>query len=245
VARAGADGHTMGSGNSTNIVMNRSVQVKLPYDPDTDLRAVIQTHFQPNLLAVHPALPAKTVRELIDYAQRNPGKLLYASSGNGSSLHFAAELFKLMSGASMDHVPYASIPVGVNDLMAGRVHVIFDNMSSIAPHVKSGRVRGLGVTSAKRSPVFPELPTIAESGLPGYEIVAWSGLVVPAGTPGRIVDKLNAAAARALAAAAVREKLQALGLEIVGGTPEQFARLIRSETAKWAEVAKRTGIRPE
>ncbi len=245
VAKASPDGYVMASGNSTNIVMNRTARAKFPYDPDRDLRAVVETHSQPNVLVVSLVLPVTNVAELIDYAKKNPGKLMYSSSGNGSSLHLAGELFRLMSGTEIGHVPYASVPVAMNDLFGGRVPMTFGNMSAIAPQVKAGKVRALAVTSATRSALMPDLPTVAESGLPGYEIVAWGGIVVPGPTPRDIVNKLNAATNKALQAPAVKEKMTALGLEIVGGSAEEFAKFIRREYVKWSDVARKVGIKPE
>jgi tripartite-type tricarboxylate transporter receptor subunit TctC len=245
LAKASPDGYTMASGNSTNIVMNRTARATFPYDPDRDIQAVVLTHAQPNVLVVSLALPVTTVAELIDYAKKNPGKLLYSSSGNGSSLHFAGELFRLMTGTQIGHVPYASVPVAMNDLFGGRVPMTFGNMSALAPQVKAGKMRALAVTSAKRSAVMPELPTVAESGLPGYEITAWGGIVVPGGTPKALVNRINAAANKALQAPAVKEKMIALGLELVGGSADEFAAFIRSEYAKWSGVAKKVGIKPE
>jgi tripartite-type tricarboxylate transporter receptor subunit TctC len=245
VANAPPNGYTVGAGNITNIAMNRAVIAKLPYDAERDLRAVVQTHFQSNVLAITPALSVKSVQELIDYARTNPGKLSYASSGTGSSLHFAGELFNLIARTQIVHIPYKSVPVALTDLFANRIQLIFDNTSSIAPHVKSGKVRALGVTSSKRSAVFPELPTIAEAGVKDYDLVVWSGVIVPAATPIAIVEQLNTAVNRALQTREVREKLAQLGLEIVGGRAQDFAQLISRESRKWAEVAKRADIRPE
>lgn len=245
VAKATPDGYTLGAGNVTNIAMNRAVLPKLPYDPDKDLRAVVQTHFQPNVLVTTLSLPAKSVRELVDYAKKNPGKLLFASSGNGSSLHFAGELFKLLSDTDIGHVPYKSVPVALTDVMAGNVQLIFDNMSSAAPHVRGGRLRALGVTAAQRSAVLPDVPTIAEAGVSGYELVVWSGIIVPAGTPPALVERLNAAVNQVLQPGPVRDRLTSMGLSIVGGSADRFARLISSEAAKWADVAKRARIKAE
>jgi tripartite-type tricarboxylate transporter receptor subunit TctC len=245
VAKAAPDGYAMVSGNSTNIVMNRFAHAKLPYDPDRQLRAVVQTHSQPNVLVVYLGLPVKSVTELIDYARKNPGALSYSSSGNGSSLHFAGELFKLMTGTQITHVPYASVPVALNDLFGGRVPLMFGNMSALAPHVRAGKLRALAVTSSKRTAVMPELPTVAESGLPGYEVVAWGGLMVPAATPQAIVDKINAAANAALQTPSVKERAATLGLDLAGGSAKQFSALIQSETVKWGNVAKKVGIKPE
>jgi tripartite-type tricarboxylate transporter receptor subunit TctC len=245
VAKSAPDGYAMVSGNSTNIVMNRFAHAKLPYNPDRDLRAVVQTHSQPNVLVVYLGLPVKSVTELIDYAKKNPGALAYSSSGNGSSLHFAGELFNLMTGTQITHVPYASVPVALNDLFGGRVPLMFGNMSALAPHVRAGKLRALAVTSSKRSAVMPELPTVAESGLPGYAVVAWGGIMVPAATPQAIVDRLNAAVNAALQTPSVKERAAVLGLELAGGSARNFSALIQNEYVKWGNVAKKVGIKPE
>lgn len=245
VARAAPDGYTVGAGNITNFVMNRSTAPRTNYDPDRDLKAVVQTHFQPNMLVVAPATPARSVAELRELAKKSPGKLLYASSGNGSSLHFAGELFKMMSGAEITHVPYSSLPIAINDLIGGRVQMVFDNMTSAAPHVRAGRLRGLGVTSLARSNSMPEMPTIHESGLPGYELIVWSGIVAPAKTPAAIINRLNMSTNEILKTPAVREKLNALGVDLAGGSSAAFTKFIAAEVSKWADVAKRAGIKSE
>ena len=243
IARATPDGYTMGHGNINTMAINRSVMAKLPYDPDRDLQAVVLMYYSPNLLAVTPSLPVKSVPELIGYAKRNPDKLIFASTGNGSSVHVGMELFKLMTGTQMVHVPYKSAPVAITDLTAGRVQLMADNIQSIGPHVKAGRLRGLAVTSGKRVPAFAELPTVAEAGVPGFDVSAWAGVIVPTGVPKTIIAGLNAEMNKALATSAVREKLPEMGLEVAGGTPEQFAGHIKSEAAKWADVVKRSGAK--
>lgn len=245
VAKAQPDGYTIGAGNITNIAMNRAIMTKLPYDPDRDLRAVVQTHFQANVLAVTNALPVRSVQELVDYARVQPGKLSYASSGSGSSLHFAGELFNLTARTQIVHIPYKSVPLALTDLFANRLQLIFDNTSSIAPHIKAGQARALGVTSSKRSAVLPELPTLDEAGVKGYDLVVWSGLIAPAGTPAAALERLNAAVNQVLQKRDVRDRLALLGVEIVGGSAQQFAQLITNETRKWAGVARQAGIRPE
>jgi tripartite-type tricarboxylate transporter receptor subunit TctC len=242
IAKAPPDGYTIGTGNLLTLALNRSVLPKLPYDPSRLQPVVLYTHV-PLLLAVTVSLPVKSVQELIDYARRNPGKLLFASSGNATTTHVSAELFKTMTGTSMVHVPYKGSTLAIADLTAGRVNVMFDNIPSISPHAKAGKVRGLAVTSAKRVPAYPELPTVAEAGVPGYEVTGWGGFIAPGGTPKAIVARLNAEANQALALPSVTEKLTSLGSEVAGGTPEQFADLIRKETVKWADVVKRAGIR--
>lgn len=246
IAKAAADGYTIGAGSISNIAMNRATKKNLPYNPDTDFRGVVQTHFQPNILLVSPAMPVKSVAELIGYAKKSADAPLYASSGVGSSLHFAAELFRIMSGAPLRHIPYNSVPLAISDLIGGRVHVIFDNLSSAIVHLKAGRVRGLASTGTKRSPILTDLPTVAESGLPGYELTVWSGIIVPAGVPKVVIDRLNAAINKSLETPAVRNRLTTdLGLQLVGGGADQFERLIRSETLKWKGVADKAGIQPE
>lgn len=244
IVRAPADGYTIGHAGITVLAIDRSVRAKLPYDPDKDLKMVVQGSFQPNLLVASTLLPIKSVQDLIDYARKNPGKLAWGAD-NGSSPHLCGELFKMMTATQLLHVPYKSSPQAMTDLIGGRLQVSFDNMSFSVPHVRAGRVRALGVTTPKRSPAMPELPTLAEAGVPGFEVVSWTGMVAPAGVPKAIVDHLNAAANKALATPALREKYAALGYEIAGGTPEQFTDLVRRETAKWAEVVKRAGMKAE
>jgi tripartite-type tricarboxylate transporter receptor subunit TctC len=243
IARSTPDGYTMGHGNINTMAINRSIIAKLPYDSDHDLQGVVLMYYSPNLLAVTQSLPVKSVQELIDYAKKNPDKLIFASTGNGSSIHVGMELFKLMTNTQMVHVPYKAATVAITDLTAGRVQLMADNIQSIGSHVKAGRLRGLAVTSARRVPAFADLPTIAESGVPGFEVSAWAGVIVPAAVPTPIVVQLNAAINKALAAPAVREKLPDFGLEIVGGTPAQYTAHIRSESAKWADVVKRSGAK--
>ena len=195
------------------------------------------------MLAVTLSLPVKSVQELIDYAKRNPDKLIFASTGNGSSVHVGMELFKLMTGTQMVHVPYKAATVAITDLTAGRVQLMADNIQSIGSHVKAGRLRGLAVTSGNRVPAFADLPTVAEAGVPGFDGRAWAGAIVPAGVPKNIVARLNAEINKALAAPVVKEKLPEFGLEIAGGTPEQFTAHIAKEAAKWADVVKRSGAK--
>jgi tripartite-type tricarboxylate transporter receptor subunit TctC len=243
IARASPDGYTIGHGNINTMAINRSVLPKLTYDLDKDLRPVVHMYGTPNLLAVTLSLPVKSVQELVDYAKKNPNALLFASTGNGSSVHVGVELLKLMTNTQMVHVPFKAATVAVADLTAGRVHLMADNINSIGPHVKAGRLRGLGVTSAKRVPAFADLPTIAEAGVPGFDVSAWAGVIVPAGVSKTIITLLNAEVNKALAAPAVRDKLPELGLIVVGGTPDEFQAHIRKETARWADVVKRAGVK--
>ena len=245
IATALPDGYTIGMGNTPTLAVNRTLLPKLPYDTDKDLRGIVLLSSQPNLLAVAPVLPVKSVRELIDYAKDNPGKLIFGSPGSGSTLHLSGELFKLMTGVQMMHVPYKAALTVVTDLIGGRVHLMFNNMSSMLPYVTSGRVRGLAVTGPKRSPAIPELPTVAEAGVPGFEVTAWAGIVAPTGVPKSVVDRLNAETNRVLADPGVRQRMVGLGYEIGGGTPEQFTQFVKKEVVKWADVVKRSGAKVE
>ena len=242
LARATPDGYTIGYGPVSALALNPNF-IKLPYDTAKDVQMVAQLVFGLHILTVSPSLPIKSVQELVDYAKGNPGKLSYGSSGSGSSQHVGMEMFKLMSGTQMVHVPFKAIQAATTEVIAGRVHLVFDNLASMLPHVRAGRVRALGVTSLRRSAAIPELPTIAESGVPGFEVTTWSGVVVPAGVPKPIVTRLNAEINAALASQAAKERLAGSGYDLVGGTPEQFTALVRRETAKWADVVKRTGAK--
>ncbi|HSQ04238.1 MAG TPA: tripartite tricarboxylate transporter substrate binding protein [Burkholderiales bacterium] len=242
VARAAPDGYTIAYVPVSAIAVNPSM-MKLPYDPDKDLQMVVQLVFGMHILTVTPSLPIKSVQDLIDYAKANPGKLLYGSSGSGSSQHVGMEMFKLMTGTDMVHVPFKAIQLATTEVIAGRVHMTFDNLASMTPHVKAGRVRALAVTALRRSPALPDLPTISESGVPGFEVITWSGVVVPTGVAKGIVARLNNEINKALASDAAKERLGDLGYELVGGTPEQFAALVKKEIAKWSDVVKRTGAK--
>jgi len=242
LAKAAPDGYTIGYAPISALAINPNL-MRLPYDSDKDFKMVAQLVFGLHLLTVTPSLPVRSVQELIDYAKNNPGQLSYGSSGSGSTQHVGMEMFKLMSGTQIVHVPYKAIQQAITEVIGGRVHVVFDNLASMGPHVRAGRVRALGVTSLKRTPAFPELPTISEAGIPGFEVTTWSGVVVPAGVPKALVARLNAEINKALASPMAKEKLAGSGYELVGGTPEQFTELVRRETAKWADVIKRTGAK--
>lgn len=242
IARATPDGYTIGYANVVTLAINRSLYAKQPYDPDRDLQLIAMTNASYNMLAANNALPVKSVKELIDYARSNPGKLLNASSGNGTTGHLGGELFKIMTGTQFVHVPYKGSPQGIQDLIAGQVQIMFDNLTSIGPTVKSGRVRGLGVSSPKRSPVFPDIPAIAET-VPGYETNAWGGVIAPAGVPKPIIARLNAEINQALASKTLKERYAATDTEPVGGTPAQFADYVKKESAKWADVIRKSGAK--
>ena len=243
LVKAPADGYTLGYGNIVSLAINRSLLPSLPYDVERDLTLVSNVTYVFNMLAVNNNLPVRTVAELIDYAKKNPGKLTNGSSGNGTTGHLGAELFKWMTGTEMVHVPYKGSAQAINDLMGGQIQVMFDNVPSIGPHVKAGRVRGLGVSSPKRAASFPDIPTIAEAGVPGYETNSWGGVIGPARLPREIVLKLNAEIRRALAVPTLMQRYAQLDSDIDGGTPEQFLELVRRETPKWAEVVKRSGAK--
>lgn len=244
IARAAPDGHTIGYA-SFLIATNPSMFAKLPYDTAKDFRMVMHQVSALNILAVSPSLPVGSVQELIKHARANPDRLSYGISAFGASNHLSIELFKIMTETRLVPVSYKAIQQAISDAIAGQIHVVCDNMGSILPHVKAGRMRGLGVTALKRSPAAPDLPTVAESGLPGYEITPWSGYVVPARVSRDIVLRLNAELNKALFSPAVSERMAAIGSMPMGGTPEQFAEHVRRETAKWALVIKTAGIRPD
>ena len=244
IAKATPDGQTLVLVASSHAI-NPSMFKKLPYDTVKSFEPVVLTHVLPLMLVVHPSLPVKNVQELIAYAKANPGKLSFASSGPGGAPHMSGELFKNMAGLDMIHVPYKGSTAAHSDLLAGRVSMMFDTVSAISPHVKSGALRALAVTTAKRSAAMPDVPTMAEAGMKGYETSTWGGILAPAGTPKDVVAKLNAEINKALAAQDVRQRMLDSGIEPAGGTPQQFTAFIQSEMAKWGKVAKTAGIQPE
>jgi tripartite-type tricarboxylate transporter receptor subunit TctC len=242
-AKSEPDGYTICMGPIGALAINRHMVAKLPYDIERDLQPVALVTRGHLLLAISPTLPFKSVREVIDYAKSNPGKLLNASSSNGSPGHVGGELFKYMSGTDIVHVPYRGGAAAINDLIAGRVHLMFESLNSIAPHARSGTVRALAVSGARRSPGFPDLPTVAEAGVPGYAAPTWSGVIAPAGVPRPIIDKLNAGINKAIMTQVFRDRFAMIGDEPAGGPPEEFAELIRADSAKWGEVVRRSGAR--
>jgi tripartite-type tricarboxylate transporter receptor subunit TctC len=243
VVKAPPDGYTLGYGNIVSLAINRSLLPSLPYDVERDLTLVSNCVHVFNLLVVNNYVPVRTVGELIEYAKRNPGKLTNGSSGNGTTGHLGGELFKSMTGVDIVHVPYKGSAQAINDLMGGQIHVMFDNVPSIGPHVKAGRVRGLGVSAPKRAASFPDIPTIAEAGVPGYETNSWGGIIGPARLPREVVLRLVNEIRAALATPSLVERYRQLDSEIDGGTPEQFLELVRRETPKWADVVKRSGAK--
>ncbi len=244
VARAAPDGHTLALVASSHAI-NPSMVKRLPFDTIKSFEPVAQTHVVPLMLVVNNTVPAKTVGELVAYGKANPGKLSFASSGSGGAPHFSGELFKSMAGIDMVHVPYKGSTLAHPDLLSGRVSLMFDTVAAIKTQVRAGNVRALAVTTGKRIGSDPQLPTMAEAGLPGYETSTWGGLLAPAGTPKAVVAKLNTEVNRILALPDVRQKLLDAGIEPAQGSPEQFTQFIEKEMVKWAKVAKDAGIQPE
>ena len=245
VARSPADGYTLFVAATSTLAVNPSLYKNLPYDTAKDFTPVAQIVSMPNLLVVTPSLPAASVAELIALAKAERGKLTYASGGVGSSNHFTAELFNYMAGVKMTHIPYKGGGPAMVDVASGQVAIFFSTIASAMPQVKSGRLRALGVTSARRSQSLPEVPTIAEGGLPGYESTIWYGALLPAHAPKDIVVRLNAEIVKILKTAEIRQKFLALGADTVITTPEQFTQYIRTEIIKWDKVVKDAGISAE
>ena len=244
VARAAPDGYTLLMGIST-LAINPSMYRKVPYNALKDFAPISQVVSLPNVLVTHPSLPAKTVKELVAFARARPGQLNYASAGIGTNPHLSMELFLTLTGLKMLHVPYKGAGPGIVDVVAGHVSVMTPSIISGLPHVKGGRLRALGVTSAKRAGGAPDIPTIAEAGVRGYEAVQWFGVLAPAGTSRELVARLHGEIVRLLQAADVRNRLFADGADPVGSSPEEFAAFLRAETAKWAKVVRDAGIQPE
>ena len=245
VAKSAPDGYTLLLGNIASLAINAAIYAKMPYDPVKDFTPIMRTIDVNYALVVHPSVPVRSVAELVAYAKARPGKVAYGSAGSGSLPHLATELFKARTGVEMVHVPYKGGGPMVTDLLGGTVQVVIADQANLMPHVKSGRLRALAVASPRRSPNYADLPTIAESGVPGFQAVAWNGLVGPAGMPPEIVKRVHEAFARAMALPAVREKLLAGGLDPVGDSPEEFARFNRDEIAKWSKIAKDVGARAD
>ena len=242
-AKAPPDGYTLLGGTISSHAINVSLYSSLSYDPIRDFAPITLYVSLPNMLVVHPSLPVKTVRDVIALAKAKPKQLTYASAGNGTSQHLSGELFSMMTKVELVHVPYKGSAPGLADLVGGQVLMFFDNITTSLPLAKSGKIRSIAVTTAKRSSVAPDVPTIAESGLPGFDVSSWQGVFVPAGTPRTIVTKLNTEIVRILGLPDVRERLTGLGADPVGNTPEQFSAYIKAEIAKWAAVVKQTGAR--
>ena len=245
VAKSPADGNTWLLGNNAILATNHALYTRLGYDPVKDFAPVALVAVQPNVLVVHPSVPAHSVAELIAYAKQHPGKLNYASTGVGVAAHLSGELFKAMAGVDMVHVPYKGAQPALTDVLAGQVQVMFATSTSVLPFIKAGRLRALAVTTAQRSPSMPELPTVAEAGVPGFESITWHGVVVPSQTPPSVIERLNRTINAVLAQKEFSERLSALGAEVAGGTPQDFAAYIAREIPKWAKVVKDSGARAE
>ena len=243
VARAPADGYTVLIAASGPIVINPSLYSKMSYDPVKDLRPVTQLVQEPNLMVINPKIPAKTVAEFIAYAKSRPKEISFGSPGNGTPAHLAGEWFNQLTGTTMVHVPYRGTALALNDLLAGQIAVMIDNIPALLPHVQSGKLRALAVSTDKRAAAVPDVPTFAEAGVKGLVFGAWKGLMVPAATPQDIVERLHTASVKALANPEFRKRLSELGAEPVGSTPAQFAAVIKAETASWAALVKSTGTK--
>ena len=242
VVRAPADGYTLLMMAVTSAI-NQTLYPKLRFDITKDLTPIALAAKVPNVLVVNPGVPANTVQELIDYAKKNPGKLNFASSGSGTSIHMAGELFKLETKLDVAHIPYKGSSPAVTDLIGGQVQFMFDNMPSAWPHVQAGKLRALAVTTPTRSPTAPNVPTMQESGFKGFDVSSWFGLMAPAGTPAPIIDKLNAAVLKALAKPDVQKKMQDLGAEPQKTTPAEFGAFIKKEVETWGPVVKASGAK--
>ncbi len=246
VAKSPADGYTIMMGGIGPHGINPSMYPKLPYNPVRDFAPIIHVASAPNVLVVHPSVNAHSVSELIALARAKPGMLTFSSAGTGSSQHLSGELMKMIAHVNMTHVPYKGSAPAVTAVLAGEVTLLFGTMADVVEHVRGGKLRALAVTSARRIPILPDVPTMVEAGIPGYEATAWFGMLAPAGTPPDIVNKLNAEVNRVLKMPDVLARISQQGsAEIVGGSPAQFGDFIRAEVAKWAQVIKETGVKAE
>ena len=243
VAKSPPDGYTLLMGTVGTHAINPSLYAKMPYDHVKDFAPVVLVASVPNVLVVTPSLPVQSVAELVAYAKANPGKLNFASSGSGTSIHLSGELFKTTAGVQIVHVPYKGSAPALTDLVGGQVHLMFDNLPPSLPQIKAGKLRALAVTSLARAPALPDVPTMVESGFPTFEASSWFGLLAPAGTKPEIVAKINAEVRNWLGSAEARDKLLSQGANAAGGSPEDFARHIAAETAKWAKVVKESGAK--
>ena len=241
-AKAPPDGYTLFQANMT-LCVSYAAYAKLPYDPVRDFAPITTTVNVISLLAVTPSLPVSTMKELVAYAKSRPGQLSYASAGPGSTSHFSGELFKRMTGIEMTHVPYKGTGPALPDLLSGRVHMIFEPLPTMLPHVRAGRMKSLGVTSAKRSNAAPEMPTLAEQGLEGFDVVLWYGFLAPTGTPKPILDKLHAAFVEFSAMPDIKERLSSIGAEPTSSSQAEFAAMIKRDIVRWKKLAVEAGIR--
>jgi len=244
VVKSPADGYTLLLG-SNSLALNRFLILKLPYDIDRDIVPVILLTKISNALVVHPSLPVKDLKDFIAYAKLNPGKITYASTGNGTATHLFGEMFANMTGIEMTHVPYKGTAPAVNDLLSGQVNAMFDSLTSVIPNVRAGKVRLIGLTNSKRATHAPEMPTLSELGLPDYEATGWFGIAAPAKVPSEIINKLNSEINAILETPEIATKLSQLGGEVVGGSPDDFKTFIQSEAKKWGRVIQNAKIKME
>ena len=242
-ARSAPDGYTLFMTTSGIQAINPALYAKMPFDPNKDLAPVAALVSLNNVLVVHPSVPARTVQDVIALAKKDPGKWTYASSGNGTSIHMSGAMFTQLTGTDILHVPYKGSGPAVTDLLAGQVNMMFDNIPSSLPHIKAGKLRALATTGAKRDPALPDLPTLAEAGVRGYESGVWFGLSVPAGTPREIIVRLNAAALQAARAPEFAKRMTDLGYNLIPSTPEQMAAMLKAELARWAPIVKSSGAK--
>lgn len=242
-AKASPDGYTLFFGTVGTHAIHASLYAKLPYDPVNDFAPIALTHNAPRVLVVHASVPVKSVSELIAYAKSKPGQVTFASAGNGGTNHLSGELFKVMAGVDMVHVPFKGAGPAAADVLAGRIPLTFDSIPVWINHIRSGKVRALGVTTLKRSATLPDVPTIAESGLPGFDVANWLGVYAPAGTGKTIIDRMNAELATAMADADIRRQLIEQGVEPMHTSPGELAALMRRDTAKWAKIVKASGAK--
>jgi tripartite-type tricarboxylate transporter receptor subunit TctC len=243
VARSAPDGYSMVMSTSGIQAINPALYAKMPLDPNKDLAPVAPIVSLSNVLVVHPSVPAKSVQDVINLAKKDPGKWTYASSGNGTSIHMSGAMFTQLTGTDIVHIPYKGSAPAITDLLAGQTNMMFDNIPSSLPHIKSGRLRAIATTGAKRDPALPDLPTIAEAGVKGYESGVWFGIMVPAATPRDIVMKLNTAAVQATKAPEFVKRMTDLGYNIIPGSPEQMATMLKEELARWAPIVKASGAK--
>ena len=244
-ARAAPDGHTWFLGNNGILATNQALYQKMPFDSLRDFATVVLIATQPSVLVTHPSLPVKNVKDLVALAKARPGQLNYASSGTGTAGHLAGELFKGLTGVSYQHIPYKGGGPAVIDVVSGQVHFMFATAASVIPHTRTTRLRALAVTSAQRSPSVPELPTVAEEGIAGFEALTWHGLVVPAATPAPVIARINTEMNAALASSELKERLATQGVEARGGKPEEFAAFLRTEIPKWSKVVRDSGAKAD
>ena len=243
-AKSPADGYTMVMGAPGSHSTATSLYAKLPYDPVKDFVPIVHVANVPNSIVVHPSLAVKSVPELIAYAKSRPGELTYGSAGTGATTHLTGELFALLANVKLTHIPYKGSGQAMVDLLGGQIQMMFENLPGAATQIRSGKIRGLAVTSLRRSAAFPDLPAVSET-LPGFEVVAWFALFAPAGTPAAIVARLNAESNKALSLAEVREKIAAAGSDPIGGTSDELARFLANDIAKWTRVTREAGIKPQ